>query len=97
MDQENNCRDCVQSNSCKEMYRALGRRGGPNVALMSVVAFVVPVAVFVGALACSGWFLRGISGTQRFGTILSFGIASATTVVVVFAVKAGRRIFGYSL
>jgi hypothetical protein len=77
------------------MYRVLGRRGGPNVAFRAIVAFVLPVVVFMAALAGSGLLLRGISVTQRIETIVSFAIASAATVVVVFAVKVGRRVFGY--
>ncbi len=47
MTQQEFCRDCDQENQCQEAYRRLGDTKSPSVALKAVVAFLLPLIVFI--------------------------------------------------
>ena len=51
MDKEEFCSGCGQKNDCKETYEKLGKVKGPSVAIRAIIAFLVPIAVFIMALA----------------------------------------------
>lgn len=69
------------------MYEKLGKRGGPNVAMKVIVAFWIPIAVFISGLAGSQWLLQGrLDG--KILTVASFIIALCLTLLVVFVIRA---------
>lgn len=51
MVQEKFCEGCDQSNKCQEISRKLGNVKGPSVALKVIVAFLLPLVVFIVSLA----------------------------------------------
>ena len=69
------------------MYEKLGTAKGPNVAWKVTVAFLVPIAVFIGGLAGSQWLLRG-RFEEKALILVSFLLALCLTLLVVFVIRA---------
>jgi len=45
------CQDCIQKHDCKRIYEQLGDSQGPSVALKAILAFLLPLMVFIVSLA----------------------------------------------
>lgn len=72
------------------MYETLGQAEGPNVAWKSILAFVVPILVFIGALTGFGKALALIfDGKLLIGA--SFLLAFFVSFLVVVFIWAVRR------
>ena len=69
------------------MYEKLGRAKGPNVALKVIVAFLVPIGVFIGGLAGSQWLLCG-RFEERTLILVSFLLALCLTLLFVSMIRA---------
>ena len=63
------CGGCAHRHACSEVFEHVGRRGGPNVAVVSMVAFILPIAVFVAALG-----LAELSLSSRLGRVTATGV-----------------------
>jgi hypothetical protein len=93
MFQQKFCQECDQKHDCKEVYRQLGKSGGPSVVVKVVVAFLVPLVVFIAALAASEKILAGAISGKELRTALSFLLALAVTLSVVgCSLLVGRKI-----
>ena len=70
------CRSCKQSHDCKQVYRQLGEAAGPSVLRKVLIAFLLPMAVFIVALTVSEKHLAEIikSGNIRILANLSFAL-----------------------
>ena len=69
------------------MYEKLGKAAGPNVAPKVIVAFLVPIGVFIGILAAGQWLLQG-QFEGKILTLVSFLLAVSLTLLVVFVIRA---------
>ena len=49
MAKENLCEKCSEKKSCEEAYKQLGQAKGPSVVVGAIVAFVVPIVVFIAS------------------------------------------------
>ena len=87
MKSDDNCSQCGQKNGCRLMYEKLGTAAGPNVALRFIVAFLVPIGVFIGGLAGSQRLLRG-RFEEKALILVSFILALCLTLLVVFVIRA---------
>lgn len=50
MVQKENCRNCHQKHDCQEVYRRLGNSTCPSVVTKTIVAFLLPLVVFIISL-----------------------------------------------
>ena len=91
MDEQKFCQECGQRHECREVYQKLGNTKGPSVVLKAVVAFLLPILVFIGSLAASEKILSGIINSKEAQTVLSFLLALAVTFVCIFVLKAINR------
>ena len=89
----NNCSGCSHEDSCRLMYEKIGNVKGPSVLGKVFLAFLVPIFVFIASLAAATEFLKGRLG-EAVLTLVSFVLAAAVTVVVVFVIRAIRRPVG---
>ena len=87
MKNDSYCSGCGQKDTCRKAYEKLGAAGGPNVALRVIVAFLVPIGVFIGGLAGSQWLLRG-QFEEKILILVSFLLALCLTLLVVFVIRA---------
>ncbi len=85
---EKKCSDCTQAHDCKSTYEQLGRQGGPSVVWKVIVAFMLPIAVFIASLAGFGKIFEGVieSEKQRIG--LSFISSIAVTYISIIVIRA---------
>ena len=92
MEQQKFCDQCDKRASCRDAFKRLGEIKGKSVVLNVLVAFVLPLVVFIVALIFSQQFLarRVESAGLRtaFALMLSF-VASAVCVGICRII--GRR------
>lgn len=92
MKKNDSCSGCSQKDTCRQAYEKIGKAGGPNVTPMVIVAFIVPIAVFIASVAVGQHLLK-----ERFeGTLLilfSFLTAFCITVVTIFLIRFIRNSF----
>lgn len=91
MAQSKSCERCSHANDCTKVYEQLGCAKGPSIVGAVVVAFLVPILVFLGTLAGFGWLLESVV-PARCQTPLAAALAlTATTGVMVGIRVAARR------
>jgi len=90
MAQSKSCEGCSQAHECSKVYEQLGGSEGPPVTRIALVAFLLPILVFVVALAGSGWLLRGTIA-KPYQTPLAAVLALATAAGVMLLVRVVTR------
>lgn len=101
MAQQEFCQECNQKHAsletpkksltghdCREVYRQLGKAEGRSVVFKVVIAFLVPLVVFIAALAASEKILAKTINTKELQTALSFLLALSMAFAVVLVIKA---------
>jgi len=91
--QQKFCRHCRQKHDCGEVYRHLGKAQGPSVASKVVVAFLLPIMVFIASLAVFERVLAGVIDTKGLQTALGFLLALSATAICVMTTKAINKRF----
>lgn len=84
---DKHCNGCGQKDRCQEVYEKLGQSKGPNIALRAVMAFVVPVAVFVAAAFAVGSLLEKTIENARLIILIQLAVGLAAAGVAVFSVR----------
>ncbi len=90
MTQSKSCEGCSQAHDCRKVYEQLGGSEGPPVTRVALVAFLLPILVFVATLAGFGWLLQG-HVAERCQTPLAVVLALATTAGVMLAARVVMR------
>jgi len=88
MAQQQLCQFCSQSHDCHQIYEQLGRARGPSVVSKVLVAFALPIAVFITALTAFEKILAERVNTAQLQTALSFLLALVVTITVILLTKA---------
>lgn len=91
MNNENkNCSQCSQKDRCGQVYEKLGHVQGPTVIWKVLVAFLVPILVFIVSLAgANQLFQSQLEG--KVLTVVIFLTAMIITLVVIVLIRAIRR------
>lgn len=82
MPEDNKCQSCPERQSCKEVYRQLGQSEGPPVTLNVVIAFVLPLVIFITCLAAGLAIVKKINQNLPAAPI-SLAIALLVTALYV--------------
>lgn len=82
------CRGCNQKDRCQEAYRQLGSVRGPSILGRVVLAFLLPMLVFIGSLAVFERAAGKAAAAKDVQTALSLLLAAAATLVCVLATRA---------
>ena len=87
------CQGCERADKCQDVYRRLGQASGPSVVFKVVIAFLVPMVVFIAALAVFEGILARAINTKALQTPLSFLLALLVTSALVLIIKtvSGHR------
>lgn len=80
------CQSCGQQHRCHSIYYRLGHAEGPPVFLKVLLAFGIPLVVFIVTLAVAGTLLGGITASHAGSTLLSFVLALALTTLAVLGI-----------
>jgi hypothetical protein len=82
------CQSCHQKDNCREAYRRLGGARGPSILGKVVLAFLLPMLVFIASLAVFQKILAKAAAAKGVQTTLSFLLAAAATLVCVLVTRA---------
>ena len=85
MDHQQNCQNCAHEDSCKELYRRMGHQDAPSVTGKIMLAFALPLFIFVTCLAVIQQFLG--AGHPKLTTLIGFVVSLAVTLLVVCLTK----------
>jgi len=91
MVQSKSCEGCRQAHDCTKVYEQLGCAEGPSVTSTALLAFLLPVVVFVAALGGFGWLLKGVVA-GAYLTPLAAALALVTTTGVVLVARVLTRL-----
>lgn len=87
MKSDDHCSGCAQKDTCRSAYEKLGKFQGPSVVWKVIVAFLVPIGVFIGSLAGIQRLLSSrLEGKALI--LVSFLLSLCLTLLVVLAIRA---------
>ena len=89
MDQQNLCQGCIQQNRCQEAYERLGRFQGPSVVRKVLIAFLMPMVVFIVSLAVLEHVLPMFGIHSVLKSLISVLCSLTVVVLSIFAVRVG--------
>jgi uncharacterized protein YqhQ len=84
---DKHCNRCHNKHDCQSIYQTLGRSNAPNVTLHVILAFIMPVLVFVFSLAVSDRILETIFENSLFKTVVGAVLALIVTFIYLFIVR----------
>jgi hypothetical protein len=81
------CDNCNQKHNCGSIYHQLGNTNGPSVVVKVVVAFLLPLVVFIISLAAFQEIFTKTIGSQHMQTVLSMVSALLITFSCILIVR----------
>jgi len=93
MTQQEPCKDCGSRETCKEVYRQVGHSPAPPATRPVIVAFGIPLMVFIACFAAAERALWTVTAHAAWATGLAAGIGLA---LAALAVAIGRAWLGRS-
>ena len=87
MSEENFCRECNQKYTCRQAFEQAGKIKGGSVVLKTIVAFLLPLMVFIAGLAVFEKMLPKIMDTKNLQTPMTLLLASLTTLIYILIIK----------
>jgi hypothetical protein len=94
MTQQELCQQCNQRQDCGQVYEQLGKLEGPSIVRKVVLAFLLPLIVFIVSLAVFERMFSGLIIAGQVQSALSFAAALSLTFVCIFLTKVVDRRFG---
>lgn len=94
MEQQKICQECNKERNCRQIYQKLANFKGRSLVLWAVVAFLLPIAVFVASLAAFERTLAETISAKQVRTILSFLLALSITFIVMLIIKIINKRLG---
>jgi uncharacterized membrane protein len=87
MDELKSCQKCNQKHKCQDIYQKLGNTRGPSVAFKAVVAFLLPLLIFIASLAAFEEILARITNIKELRIALDFLLALSVTLAAILIIK----------
>jgi len=87
MEPQNSCKDCIDKHDCKRIYEQLGDSPRESVTLKVILAFLLPLIVFIVSLAVSERVLARAINIEGVQIVLSFLLALLVTFVYVLITR----------
>ena len=87
MESQRFCQDCIQEHDCKRIYEQLGDSPGKSVTLKVILAFLLPLIVFIVSLAVSDIVFTGVIKAEGLQMALSLLLALLVTFVCVLITR----------
>ena len=84
---ENVCQECSQKDNCRRAYENLGNIKGPSVTMKSIVAFLIPLIIFLLTLGIFERFFQKAIGSKKLQVAIGFLAASTVTIIYIMIVK----------
>jgi len=93
MAEEKFCQGCHQKHRCQEVYEHLSKMECPSVVPKVVVAFLLPILVFIGSLAAFEEILAKVIQSKELQTVIGLLLALVVSIAFVFITKVINREF----
>lgn len=93
MDNQEFCSNCRQKNDCKTTYEKLGKVKSSSVAIRAIIAFLVPIAVFIAAMAAFGKLFEKTIDSKDARVALSALLALCITLACIVVLKFADKRF----
>lgn len=90
MPQQEFCQECSRKHNCHQIYQQLCKTKVPSVASKIVLAFLLPLIVFIVTLAASEGILTNSINTKGLQTVISFLLALSVTFILILVIKAKK-------
>jgi len=87
------CQDCTQKDDCQGIYDQMGESSGSSVTLNVILAFLLPLLVFIVSLAVFEEVLAGTFNTEKIRTIVSFLLALLVTFACILITGIIKKSF----
>jgi len=84
---EDSCSRCSQNHDCNAVYQKIGNSKGPNVVSNVLVAFMLPIVVFIGALALFDSMLGKVILSDNARIWAAFIPAASVSLVFILIVR----------
>ncbi len=94
MDENEFCGNCNQKHNCGSIYNQLGNTNGPSVVVKVVIAFLLPLLVFIISLAAFQEIFTKTASSQRMQTVLSLVSALLITFSCILIVRVINKRLG---
>jgi len=91
MVQQEFCQICKQKSDCRKVYRTLGNAESPSVTIKVMLAFLLPLLVFIVSLGISEKMLARALHTGYILTVLSILLALFVTFACILLTLMIRR------
>jgi len=87
------CQGCSHRQDCQKIYQNLSNYKGSSIVLKVIVAFLLPIMVFIASLAAFERILAEAIDIKELRTALSFLLALLVTFAVMLIIKVinGKR------
>jgi len=87
MTQEDFCSGCPQSRDCKAVYEQVGKSTAPDVTKKVLVAFLLPVAVFIASLALFDCLFAKVNFGNDVRIVAAFVPAAGVSLVGILIAR----------
>ena len=94
MNENEFCGNCNQKHNCGSIYHQLGNIKGPSVVVKVVIAFLLPLVVFIISLAAFQEIFTKTISSQRMLTALSLASALLVTFSCILIVRVINKRLG---
>lgn len=91
MAQRKFCQNCNPKNNCQEVSHKLGNAQGQSVVFGVIMAFLLPLVVFIVSLAAFDRILAKTIDAKQLQTALSFLMALLTTFACILITRVINR------
>jgi DMSO/TMAO reductase YedYZ heme-binding membrane subunit len=91
MVQQEFCQICPQKDDCRKVYRKLGNTKGPPVTAKVVLAFLLPLLIFIVSLGTSERILTKVIDTDYVLTAISLLLSLLVTFACIVLIRILRR------
>lgn len=87
MTTDKKCSSCKDSHNCSAVYGQIGNAKGPSIAFKTIIAFPLPIIIFIVALAvCESW-LKSVFDDKFFPSAIGALVALIAVVVYICTVR----------
>ena len=93
MAEEKFCQGCHQKHRCQEVYEHLSKVEGPSVVLKVILAFLLPILVFIGSLAAFEEILTKVIHSKELQTVIGSVLALVVSSAFVYIIRVINREF----
>ena len=90
MDEQESCQGCDQEHNCQKVYQKLGDVEGPSIAFRAIVAFLLPMMVFIVSLAIFEKIFARFEIAADLQTVFGVVVSLSVTLVLVLVVWASK-------